>query len=141
MAHGSKSLVLIVGVTLVLAGTVWAGFHATRSVSWSPQCYALNICDSLTFRVVAELLEAGGNPYDEVERRAHVSTTRLAGAAAPFDLPFQYPPNALPLFALRAWASPRTAHIVFSIVTTGVVLLLTLLLVRRDLSDRGATVG
>ena len=128
-----------VGLLLVLLGTLWAGFHATRSVSWSPQCYALNICDGLTFRVVAELLEAGGDPYDEVERRDHVSATRLAGAAAPFDLPFQYPPNALPLFALRAWASPRTAHIVFSIVTTGVVLLLTLLLVRRDLSDRGAT--
>ena len=135
MDHGSKPLVLIVGLALVSVGTVWAGFYATRSVSWGSQCYALNICDSLTFRVVAELLDAGGNPYDEVERRDHVSTTRLAGAAAPFDLPFQYPPNALPLFGSRAWAAPRTAHIVFSIVTTIVFLLLALLLVSRDVAD------
>ena len=123
------------GLLLVLLGTLWAGFHATRSVSWGPQCYALNICDSLTFRVVAELLEAGSDPYDEVERRDHVSTTRLAGALAPFDLPFQYPPNALPLFGPRAWASPRTAHIVFAVVTTSLFLVLVLVLVRRDLED------
>ena len=123
------------GLILILFGLVWAGVYDAQSASWDPRCYALNVCDSLTFRVAAELLEAERSPYDEAARRSHVSSSRLDGASVPFDLPFQYPPNALPLIALRGFWSPRVAHLVHGIVTTLLFFASALLLIRRDVAE------
>ena len=103
VATTRPSLPLGVGLLLVLLGTTWAGVSATRSDSWNTACYEANVCDGLTFVVVAELLEAGLTPYDAQVKNDHVSTTRFQGNAVPFDLPFQYPPNSLPIFAARSW--------------------------------------
>ena len=123
---------LLVGLARVLLGTARAGMSAGGSESWDSECYRANSCDSLTFTVVAELLDRDMNPYDGEVRREHVSQTRLSGGEAPFDLPFQYPPNSLPLFAARSWFSPRSSHLLFSALTTFVFLLVTLRLVRQS---------
>ena len=87
----------VIGLVLALAGAALAIGFADRSRSWDTTCYEVNICDSLTFTVVAELLNEGRTPYSEATRREHISRTRLHGESPPFDLPFQYSPNALPL--------------------------------------------
>lgn len=104
---------------------------AGRSSSWQPACYSGNICDSLTFTVVAELLADGKTPYVESIRREHIARTRLGGDEPPFDLPFQYPPNALPLFAWRAWMSPRAAHVGLAFAGTLLFVLPFVALVRE----------
>ena len=135
---GSKSgssLPVRIGLLLVVLGTTWAGVAAARSDSWNTACYEANICDGLTFVVVAELLADGVTPYDTQIREDYISNTRFQGAAVPFDLPFQYPPNSLPMFAPRSWLSPQVSHVVFAGLTTLLFLLMTLQLVRQNRVD------
>ena len=128
------------GVVLSIVGAAWAAGLADRSGSWDTTCYEDNICDSLTFTVAGELLREGVTPYQEQTRRDHISRTRLSGSSPPFDLPFQYPPNALPLFALRTLSSPRVVHVGTVLLTTLVGLLLFWRLVYTRLADDLAAV-
>jgi hypothetical protein len=130
----------VIGLVLALAGAALAIGFADRSRSWDTTCYEVNICDSLTFTVVAELLNEGRTPYSEAIRREYISRTRLHGASPPFDLPFQYSPNALPLFALRAVSSPRIVHAGLALLTTVACLLLFWQLLSRRITDRPAAV-
>ena len=128
-------------VTLAVVAALWAVQIADRTApSWDTECYSQNACDSLTFTTVAELLAEGRTPYVAQTRREHISTTRLAGEPVPFDLPFQYPPNALPLFAVRALASPRAATLSIIFITTVTCLLLFWRLAWRRLTDGPTTV-
>lgn len=131
----SRFIVNLMWMLIAAMGAVWATYVADRARSWDVTCYERNNCDGLTFSVVSEMLREGHSPYLESERRAHISKTRLSGAAPPFDLAFQYPPNALPLFALRAMSSPRAAHVGTAFLTTFVFLLLASQLVRKHLFD------
>ena len=135
---GRRSVLAVIGVLLSVISAAWATSLADRSGSWTPACYEENICDSLTFTVAGELLREGLTPYEEQVRRDHISRTRLSGEIPPFDLPFQYPPNALPLFALRSLASPRLAHTGTAVLGTFVFLLLFSRLAGRWLSDTRA---
>ncbi len=94
-------LLFALTMTLVGLGAVYAWLLASFSVSTTAACFDANMCDGLTFRAAAELLLQGGDPYDRSARIAHVSATVLDGDNPAFDLPFQYPPNALPWIALR----------------------------------------
>jgi len=85
--------------------------------------------------VVGELLEEGSTPYDAQLRQDYVSKTRLLGDSVPFDLPFQYPPNSLPIFAVRSWFSPKVSHVLFSVLTTFIFLLLMFQLARQNWID------
>jgi hypothetical protein len=124
-----------IGALIAVIGSLWAAHLAYRSESWEAACYEENICDSLTFTVVGELLDQGQTPYLEDIRRDHISRTRLSGAPPAFDLPFQYPPNALPLFAIRTMSSPRLVHTATGFLTTLVCLLLFSRLICSTLAD------
>ncbi len=84
---------------LVVVATALAVTFAGRARSWDPSCFAGRYCDALTFRVVGSLLARGQSPYDPVARRTELSVGYLHGAQPPANVPFQYPPYALPLFA------------------------------------------
>lgn len=137
---GPRPVMNVIGLVLALAGAALAIGFADRSRSWDTTCYEVNICDSLTFTVVAELLNEGRTPYSEATRREHISRTRLHGESPPFDLPFQYSPNALPLFALRAVSSPRIVHAGLALLTTVACLLLFWQLLSRRITDQPAAV-
>ena len=132
---GNRLLRWVVAVGLAFVSAAWATSLASQSSSSDPTCYEENICDSLTFAVVAELLSDGKTPYVAQVRREHVSKTRLSGDAPPFDLPFQYPPNALPIFAIRSTLSPATAHAGLAFITTFICLVFVVRLVQRRLTD------
>jgi hypothetical protein len=123
-----KSILTIASTLIAVAGSIWALQLALESSSWQPTCYKENICDGLTFSVAGELLNDGQTPYLERVRRDHIARTR--GAAPADDLPFQYPPHALPLFALRSVSHPRAAHAATAFGTTLIGLLLFSKLVR-----------
>lgn len=125
----------VVQTIVAVLAAVWAAQLADRSRSWEVTCYEQNNCDSLTFTVVSELLGEGRTPYLESLRRVHVSETRLSGDPPPFDLPFQYPPNALPLFGLRTTLPPRLVHAGTAFLSTLACLLLFSHLARRHLPD------
>ena len=83
----------------------------------------------MTFSVAGELLNEGQTPYLEQIRNDHIARTR--GTPPEYDLPFQYPPHALPLFALRSVPHPLAAHAATAFVTTLIGLLLFSKLVRK----------
>ena len=91
-------------VIVATAAALLSIVAAERGRAWDPSCYAGNRCDALTFRVAGRLLERGVSPYDAAARQAAAAEL---GSPPPFDLPFQYPPQALPLFgaANRLWRS------------------------------------
>ena len=134
-----KSVLSLASTLLAIAGSIWALQIALESSSWQPACYQENICDGLTFAVAGELLNDGQTPYLERVRRDHIARTR--GAPPAFDLPFKYPPHALPLFALRSGLHPRAAHAATAFGTTLVGLLLLSQLIRTRVgSELGATI-
>ena len=130
----------VVCVSLAVAAALWATYVADRTAPWDSTCYTENACDSLTFSAVAELLDDGRSPYESHVRSLHISTTRLAGEPVPFDLPFQYPPNALPLFALRSLSSPRVVSLSMVFLTAFTCLLLFWRLAAERLTEPGMTI-
>ena len=124
-----RSVLRIASTLIAVAGSIWALQLALESSSWQPTCYKENICDGLTFSVAGELLNEGQTPYLERVRRDHIARTR--GAPPVHDLPFQYPPHALPLFALRSVSHPRATHAATAFGTTLIGLLLFSKLVRK----------
>lgn len=135
------SLALASHLLIVVLGGALATWMASLSDAYRASCFETNVCDSLFFRVAAELLNGGSTPYDAQIRAAHISATRLGGGEVPFDLPFQYPPNALPLFVVFAWVSPRVGHILFALVSTTVLLFSSLALVRERVQSNIAATG
>ena len=125
---------------MALLGSVAALGVADWSGSWETTCYEYNNCDGLTFVVASELLSQGVSPYVEAHRRTHVSATRLNGESPPLDLPFQYPPNALPLFGMRALVAPRVAHGGSALLITLAFLLLFWRFVSERLADKETAV-
>ena len=134
-SSATRPLQRVLSVVFVLVAATWAAGFAYQSGAWDTTCYEDNVCDSLTFTVVAELLSEGKTPYVEQVRRDYISKTRLSGAAPRFDLRFLYPPNALPIFAIRSAFSPATAHIGMAFITTLTCLSLVVRLTCRRLSD------
>lgn len=131
-SQASTALVPLYGIAVaILTGTFFTVWIALSSSTTSPDCYRLNICDGLTFRVVGELLVSGETPYRREVRDAYVASTRLEGQRPPFDLPFQYPPNALPLFVLRTVGPARTNALVGAAATTLAALVSLAFLWRR----------
>jgi hypothetical protein len=128
--------------SLLLASCVGTGLlcalmGARTGRAWSPECYRTNNCDALTFAVVGELLSARTSPYSSETRIEHVRRTRLQGAAPPFDLPFQYPPYTLPLFALRPWPTPEAGVLLWvGLTTSSFLALLAILVQSRAVSVR-----
>lgn len=89
---------------------------AVRSPAPTAEALTYLATDGVLFRSVGEVLLAGGNPYDPVEL-----DTRIAahlGAVPPDRLPFAYPPVALPLFLLHAFATPRAGFVLAVLVGT-----------------------
>ena len=127
-ARRRKAILSIASTLVAVAGSIWALQLALESSSWQPTCYKENICDGLTFSVAGELLNDGQTPYLERVRRDHIARTR--GAPPAYDLPFQYPPHALPLFALRSLSHPRATLAATAFGTTLIGLLLLSKLVR-----------
>jgi len=137
----SRSRPLSINSSRVLWACVLLGvgiaLHATKAGrSWSTECYSSNTCDGLTFAVVGELLNSGRSPYSTDARIEHTIRSRLR-QTPPFDLPFQYPPNSLPLFGLRSLVRPELAAYLWSGLTTlGFTIALTALFLRRRTTSR-----
>ncbi|HEX6212640.1 MAG TPA: hypothetical protein VF136_17810, partial [Methylomirabilota bacterium] len=71
----STRLLIVAAVLLAVSVPIWAARMASDSPSWRPDCYGANVCDGLTFTVVAELLAEGKTPYLEAVRREHIART------------------------------------------------------------------
>lgn len=118
----------------IILGMFIAAWFSLHSVTTSPACFATNACDGLTFRIVGEMLEVGKNPYDARERQSWLTSVHLNGETPPFDLLFQYPPPALPYFALRSIGPAQLNAVLTTVISTLLGLAALALLWRRDKS-------
>ncbi|MFZ5477700.1 MAG: glycosyltransferase family 87 protein [Myxococcota bacterium] len=101
-----RRALLALNLAVLVAGM---GAVAWISTSATDVCAAKNCCDARVFATVGARLLAGGDPYAPVD---------LGG----LDLPFLYPPPALPLVAAWGLAAPKVAHVAIAMATTAVFL-------------------
>lgn len=97
------------------------------SNSYGTGSYVTNTSDALIFRSCIEILFDRDSPYDAEVRNRHIASTRLNGLDPPYDLPFAYPPNALPLFCLYDVGAPWLGYALF----VGVGILVALMAASR----------
>lgn len=129
--HGWGLLALVIALC-----TVPALLAALKGAPYGAASFATNNSDALVFRSAAELLARGLSPYDARTLQEHIAQTRLDGRAPPYDLPFAYPPNALPMFALLLIGSPRFAFYLFLVLGTALMLLSVYGIARRFCPQR-----
>ncbi len=125
---GATALLLIgiVGGALVPTWIVARG-----SDTYDERSYERDVSDGLVFRAGAELLLDGASPYTREVRLDHIAATRLDGKTPPYDLPFAYGPNALPLFALYAIGTPQTGYFIFVFLGSAALMFATVACGRR----------
>ncbi len=119
---------------IVLASLV--AFYLSATDSDPETLYQQNRIDSLVFTAAGNLLEDNQSPYSLENQLQEIAADRLGGAQPPYAIPFSYPPNALPMFQLRALGDPQLN----AAFHTGIQVLLSLatlaLLANRYLDNR-----